>query len=72
MAGLMTAVVLAPSYRNVTIVARDTRPVSCQACKGVPPGRHAHAPLGGGARMLETLFPGLLDVLVGTGIGELR
>jgi 2-polyprenyl-6-methoxyphenol hydroxylase-like FAD-dependent oxidoreductase len=48
----------------VTIVERDDLPAGPDSRKGVPQGRHAHALLLAGERVLRDLFPGLMEELV--------
>ncbi|GAA4988695.1 FAD-dependent oxidoreductase [Kitasatospora paranensis] len=58
-AGLLSAAVLTNFYRQVTVVDRD--PASGQYRRGVPHGRHAHNLLPAGARVVDEVFPGLVD-----------
>ena len=67
MGGLLAARVLADFYRTVTIVERDVLPSDPVDRRGVPQGRHAHALLLGGSRILDEFFPGLLTELVAGG-----
>lgn len=67
MAGLLAARVLAESFDEVTVVERDRLPAGCAHRRGVPQGRHVHALLPSGRRVLEELFPGLCAELVGAG-----
>ncbi|ABM16692.1 FAD-dependent oxidoreductase [Mycolicibacterium vanbaalenii] len=67
MGGLLAARVLADFYRTVTIVERDVLPNDPVNRRGVPQGRHVHALLARGSRILEELFPGLLDEVVAGG-----
>jgi 2-polyprenyl-6-methoxyphenol hydroxylase-like FAD-dependent oxidoreductase len=62
-AGLLAARVLSEAYRHVTMVERDVLPEGSADRRGVPQGRHAHALLSGGARILDELFPGFLPEL---------
>src|SRR4051794_30815564 len=71
MAGLTAARVLADHAGTVTVLDRDDLPSGYDARKGVPQGRHAHALLGGGARAIEGLFPGIMADMVGAGAGLL-
>lgn len=66
--GLLAARVLADHYRQVTVVDRDALPERASDRRGVPQGRHAHALLASGARVLEDLFPGFLADLVADGV----
>ncbi|HEY0168497.1 MAG TPA: FAD-dependent monooxygenase [Jatrophihabitans sp.] len=68
MAGLLTARVLADRYRQVVVIERDPVAAIGQARKGVPQGRHAHALLARGQRILEDLFPGLQQELTASGV----
>lgn len=63
MAGLVTARVLADFFQTVTVVERDTLPDTAANRRGVPQGRHLHALLARGAKVLDELFPGILDEL---------
>lgn len=67
MGGLLAARVLADFYRTVTIVERDVLPNESVNRRGVPQGRHVHALLARGSRILDELFPGLLDDVVAGG-----
>jgi 2-polyprenyl-6-methoxyphenol hydroxylase-like FAD-dependent oxidoreductase len=64
MAGLLAARVLSDHCEHVTIVERDVLPVSPEARRGVPQGRHTHGLLASGLKVLEALFPGLTKELV--------
>jgi len=66
-AGLLAARVLADHFEQVTVLERDDLPASPQARSGVPQARHTHALLVRGRIILERLFPGLIDELVGDG-----
>jgi NADPH-dependent 2,4-dienoyl-CoA reductase/sulfur reductase-like enzyme len=63
MAGLLAARALSEAYRHVTVVERDVLPEGSADRRGVPQGRHAHALLSGGARILDELFPRFLPEL---------
>ena len=65
--GLLAARVLADRYDSVTIIERDPLPVTAAHRRGVPHGRHAHALLAGGLRVVEELFPGFTGEVVGSG-----
>ena len=67
MAGLLAARVLADHYTEVTLVERDTFPPTGEQRRGVPQGRHTHGLLASGREVLERLFPGLSNELVGAG-----
>jgi 2-polyprenyl-6-methoxyphenol hydroxylase-like FAD-dependent oxidoreductase len=66
-AGLLAARVLAEHYQQVTLVERDALPVSREARRGVPQGRHTHGLLASGRNVLETLFPGISSELITDG-----
>ncbi|WP_432838433.1 FAD-dependent oxidoreductase [Dactylosporangium sp. CA-092794] len=63
MAGLLTARVLSGHVDRVTILERDRLPEDAATRRGVPQGRHAHALLAAGQRLLDGWFPGLTDEL---------
>jgi 2-polyprenyl-6-methoxyphenol hydroxylase-like FAD-dependent oxidoreductase len=65
--GLLAARVLSEFYDQVTIVERDALPDGADPRRGVPQGRHFHALLASGARVLDDLFPGILDELADAG-----
>lgn len=66
-AGLLAARVLSEHYEQVTLVQRDAVPVSREARRGVPQGRHTHGLLASGRGVLETLFPGISSELITAG-----
>lgn len=59
MAGLAAARVLCDRFERVTLIERDELPEGESQRRGVPQGRHTHALLESGRRVLETLYPGL-------------
>ena len=67
MAGLLTARVLSDHFEQVTLIERDRFPETAENRRGVPQGRHAHAILARGVRILEGLFPGLGQEMVAQG-----
>src|SRR5215472_10855821 len=67
MAGLLAARVLADHFGQVTILDRDRLPADPAFRAGVPQGRHVHVMLMRGQRILEQLFPGLVDELEASG-----
>jgi flavin-dependent dehydrogenase len=67
MGGLLAARALADHYETVTVVDRDTVADAREPRKGVPQGRHAHGLLARGRQVLEQLFPGLGEELIGEG-----
>jgi len=66
-AAFSPARVLADFYRTVTVVERDVLPRDPVNRRGVPQGRHPHALLGRGVKILGELFPGFFDQLVADG-----
>lgn len=58
-AGLLAARVLAETYPRVTVVDRDELAPGAEPRQGVRQGRHIHALLARGQKVLEELFPGL-------------
>ena len=68
MGGLLAARVLSETFASVTVVERDHLSTDAVPRRGVPQGRHAHGLLARGREVLEELFPGLTDELVGLGV----
>ena len=52
---------------EVVVVDRDTLPEGTEDRKGTPQGRHTHALLTRGQRVLEQVFPGFTNELVDAG-----
>jgi 2-polyprenyl-6-methoxyphenol hydroxylase-like FAD-dependent oxidoreductase len=67
MAGMLAARVLADHYGAVTLLERDCFPETPAPRKGLPQGRHGHALLERGRRIVERLLPGLTGELVQAG-----
>jgi 2-polyprenyl-6-methoxyphenol hydroxylase-like FAD-dependent oxidoreductase len=67
MSGLLAARVLADFFERVTVIERDQLPADARSRRGVPQGRHLHGLLPRGCQALESLFPGLVDELMGAG-----
>ena len=65
--GLLAARALADYYDGVTVLERDDLPDANEPRKGVPQGRHAHGLLARGREVLEQLFPGFSEEMVGQG-----
>jgi 2-polyprenyl-6-methoxyphenol hydroxylase-like FAD-dependent oxidoreductase len=63
LAGLFAARVLADFFDIVTILDRDVFPIKPDHRKGIPQSYHAHGLLPTGFRILEQLFPGLMNDL---------
>jgi 2-polyprenyl-6-methoxyphenol hydroxylase-like FAD-dependent oxidoreductase len=66
-AGLLAARVVSRYFGRVTIVDRDRFPLSADFRQGVPQAHHAHTLLPTGQAIMEELFPGLTEDLVGRG-----
>jgi 2-polyprenyl-6-methoxyphenol hydroxylase-like FAD-dependent oxidoreductase len=67
MSGLIAARVLSDHFARVTLIERDRLPVGFAPRKGVPQGRHVHGLLARGQRILQDLFPGLVEDLIADG-----
>jgi 2-polyprenyl-6-methoxyphenol hydroxylase-like FAD-dependent oxidoreductase len=67
MGGLLAARALADFYATVTLLERDTFPLTDVPRKGVPQGRHAHGLLARGRSVIEAFFPGWTDEVVAAG-----
>lgn len=67
MGGLLAARVLAEYFETVTVFERDGLSDDPVNRRGVPQGRHVHALLPRGARIIDELFPGLLGELLAAG-----
>ena len=67
MGGLLAARALADFYAEVTVLERDTFPLTDVPRKGVPQGRHAHGLLARGRSVIEAFFPGWTDEVVAGG-----
>jgi flavin-dependent dehydrogenase len=70
MGGLLAARVLSDRFEKVTLIDRDTFPEAGQHRRGVPQSVHTHGLLASGRRILDRLFPGLGEELVGLGAVE--
>ncbi|WP_067677285.1 FAD-dependent monooxygenase [Nocardia miyunensis] len=71
MAGLLTARVLSESFASVTVLERDDLSTPGDR-RGVPQGRHVHALLARGERVLAELFPGITAELLADGAVRCR
>jgi hypothetical protein len=67
MGGLLAGRALADYYDEVTLVDRDSLPLTYEPRKGVPQGRHTHGLLARGREVLDQLFPGFTAELVAEG-----
>ncbi len=72
MSGLLAARVLAEHFDRVTVVERDPLAPTGRDRRGVPQGRHAHGLLSCGVRVLDELFPGMLEDFAADGVPVLR
>jgi 2-polyprenyl-6-methoxyphenol hydroxylase-like FAD-dependent oxidoreductase len=72
MGGLLAARALIGPYDRVTILDRDKLPTCAESRKGVPQGRQVHVLLSGGAQLLGTMFPGILEELAANGVPVVR
>jgi 2-polyprenyl-6-methoxyphenol hydroxylase-like FAD-dependent oxidoreductase len=68
MGGLLAARVLSETYAHVSLIDRDLLPEVADHRRGVPQGRQLHVLLARGREVLEELFPGLTEELVGLGV----
>ncbi|MDX1687665.1 MAG: FAD-dependent monooxygenase [Candidatus Promineifilaceae bacterium] len=71
-AGFTAARVLSDHFAHVTVVERDHLPDAPVRRHGVPQARHAHNLLPEGQKILEALFPGLVDELLARGAVAMR
>jgi 2-polyprenyl-6-methoxyphenol hydroxylase-like FAD-dependent oxidoreductase len=67
-AGSLAARMLSEAYRTVTLVDRDTLFGENGPRHAIPQGYHIHALLARGQQILDQLFPGFTDELVGLGV----
>ncbi|HEX8436122.1 FAD-dependent oxidoreductase [Archangium sp.] len=67
-AGLLSARVLADHFEKVVILERDPLPDGPEPRKSAPQGRHVHALLEAGLKVMEDLFPGLVQELERDGV----
>ncbi len=67
MTGLIATRVLSDHFERVTLVERDKLEDSLDTRKGVPQGRQPHALLQRGRKILEGLFPDLIQALLAGG-----
>lgn len=66
-AGLTAARVLTRYFDQVTVIDRDDLPAEPAFRSGIPQAHHAHTLLPHGQKVLEQLFPGLVDWLLRNG-----
>ncbi|MCY1074890.1 NAD(P)/FAD-dependent oxidoreductase [Archangium lansingense] len=67
-AGLLSARVLSDHFEKVIILERDPFPEGPEARKSTPQGRHIHALLEAGLKVLDGLFPDLVQEMVREGV----
>jgi 2-polyprenyl-6-methoxyphenol hydroxylase-like FAD-dependent oxidoreductase len=67
LAGLLAARVLCDHFDRVTVVERDSYPVTASPRRGVPQANHVHALMPRGRLILEQLFPGLQREMMAAG-----
>lgn len=72
MAGLLAARALSDHFEQVTVLERDQLPDTPDFRSGVPQGRHLHALLAEGQRVLESFFPGFTNDLIEMGAPTMR
>lgn len=72
LAGLSAARVLSDFFDEVTVYERDELPEGPVNRGAVPQGRHVHMLMARGAQEYNTLFPGLLDDMVDSGVAALE
>ena len=68
LAGLLAARVLIDHFERVTLIERDAYPETPEVRKGTPQANHVHGLLLRGRQVLEELFPGLQDEMIGAGV----
>lgn len=66
-AGMLAAAAVARHLDAVTVVERDVLPAGPDHRRGLPQARHAHLLWSGGARVIDRLLPGTLDLLLRAG-----
>lgn len=72
LAGLSAARVLSDFFDEVTVYERDELPDGPANRNAVPQGRHVHMLMARGAQEYNSLFPGLLDDMVDSGVAALE
>jgi 2-polyprenyl-6-methoxyphenol hydroxylase-like FAD-dependent oxidoreductase len=70
--GLCAARVLSDAYSKVTVYERDELPSTPANRATVPQDRHLHMLMARGAAEFESMFPGLLDDMVASGVPMLE
>src|ERR1700760_4865430 len=72
LAGLLAARVLLDHFERVTLVERDRFPAGAAFRPGIPQSRHLHVLWTRGLELMEGLFPGLEETLLGAGAVDLK
>src|SRR5215472_97211 len=67
MAGMLASSTLARHFDAVTVIDRDVFPAEPALRKGIPQAKHAHLLWSGGARIMESLLPGITGQLLSAG-----
>ncbi|MFV8781403.1 FAD-dependent monooxygenase [Microbulbifer sp. SA54] len=70
--GLLAAAALAPHFKTIRILERDTLPNLPAIRKGVGQAAHLHSLLLGGLQIMERFLPGITQDLVDSGAKRLR
>jgi 2-polyprenyl-6-methoxyphenol hydroxylase-like FAD-dependent oxidoreductase len=65
--GILAARVLSDHFEEVMVIERDSLTGDGGPRKGAPQGRNVHVMFGGGARVIDGLFPGFFTELVARG-----
>ncbi|HSE18997.1 MAG TPA: hypothetical protein VLB46_18200 [Pyrinomonadaceae bacterium] len=68
LAGLLAARVLSEHFDEVTLIERDPYSETPEVRRGIPQANHVHGLLLRGREVLEELFPGLQDEMIGAGV----
>jgi flavin-dependent dehydrogenase len=72
MAGILSAVALAPHVDDVTVVESDVLPGSPGPRRGLPQAQQNHMLMGGGAQAIDALLPGTTALLYAAGAHPLN
>jgi 2-polyprenyl-6-methoxyphenol hydroxylase-like FAD-dependent oxidoreductase len=67
MSGLLAARALSGHFERITVVDRDMLPMGDELRKGVPQAVHAHGLLASGCRVMNDIFPGMMEELEARG-----
>jgi hypothetical protein len=67
LAGLLAARVLSNHYEQVSLVERDSFPLTPASRRGTPQANHVHALMPRGRQIVETLFPGIQAEMMSDG-----